>query len=70
MSVLITDHSRIFYSMKSPVNTFVFEDLNALGYKLASRERGLDEIHALMVLKRLAQFHSVSVSVMEKVRRF
>ncbi|XP_075154639.1 uncharacterized protein LOC142228178 [Haematobia irritans] len=58
--------ARIFHCMKTPVNTLVFEDLNALGYSLSSRELGLDEIHAKVLLKKLAQFHSASVVVMEK----
>ncbi|XP_073834590.1 uncharacterized protein isoform X2 [Musca autumnalis] len=66
MENLMDKKTRIFHSVRRPVNTFVFEDLNALGYKLASREKGLDETHALMVLRRLAQFHSNSVAVMKK----
>lgn len=50
-----------------PVKTLVFEDLSSLGYRTASRESGMDECHAIMVLRRLAQFHSVSVVAMEKV---
>uniref|UniRef100_A0A1I8PNA5 CHK kinase-like domain-containing protein n=1 Tax=Stomoxys calcitrans TaxID=35570 RepID=A0A1I8PNA5_STOCA len=58
--------AKILHSMKKPVNTLVFEDLNVLGYTLASRELGLDERHAKLVLQRLAHFHSASVAVMEK----
>lgn len=58
---------RMYYCAKKPINTLVFQDLTSLGYGLASREVGLDEQHATLVLKRLAQFHSISVAVHQKV---
>ena len=58
---------RLYQSLKKPINTLVFQDLGALGFGLASRELGMDETHAALVLKRLAQFHSISVMVNQKV---
>lgn len=73
--LVISDYSFVFYffvlrlyqSLKKPINTLVFQDLGALGFGLASRELGMDETHAVLVLKRLAQFHSISVLVNQKV---
>ncbi|XP_046803065.1 uncharacterized protein LOC111690962 [Lucilia cuprina] len=58
--------AKLYQCLKRPINTLVFQDLGSLGYGLASRERGMDENHASLVLKRLAQFHSISLVVKQK----
>ncbi|CAD7093803.1 unnamed protein product [Hermetia illucens] len=36
------------------------EDLSAMGYKMANVRAGLDEIHAKVILKKLAEWHAAS----------
>ncbi|KAM7348680.1 uncharacterized protein ACRADG_007935 [Cochliomyia hominivorax] len=70
MEIFTNDHrqfgAKVYQCLKKPINTFVFQDLGSLGYGLASRELGMDENHASLVLRRLAQFHSISVIVNQK----
>lgn len=49
--------------MKQPENTLVFEDLDRLDYMMGSRETGLDEAHAGLVMERLAEFHAASMAL-------
>ncbi|XP_065365263.1 uncharacterized protein LOC135958291 [Calliphora vicina] len=58
--------AKLYQCLKKPINTLVFQDLGSLGYGLASRELGMDENHASLVLRRLAQFHSISLVVKQK----
>lgn len=57
---------RILHSLNKPINTLVFEDLSALGYVMADREQGLDLKHCQMVLKKLGQFHGISMVMHKK----
>ncbi|CAD7093802.1 unnamed protein product [Hermetia illucens] len=43
--------------------SILLEDLSAMGYKMANVRTGLDEIHAKMVLKKLAKIHAASAFV-------
>ncbi|XP_016961690.1 uncharacterized protein LOC108032380 [Drosophila biarmipes] len=52
---------RYYYSVKKPAQTIVFGDLKALGYKVASRESGLDWNHASLILQQLGKFHATSM---------
>ncbi|XP_037821400.1 uncharacterized protein LOC119610311 [Lucilia sericata] len=56
---------RLFYNISQPVETLVFQNLNPLGFHLQSRQTGLDKIHSLMVLQKLAQYHALSLSLNE-----
>uniref|UniRef100_A0A1A9WZ77 CHK domain-containing protein n=1 Tax=Glossina brevipalpis TaxID=37001 RepID=A0A1A9WZ77_9MUSC len=58
--------ARLYHCSKNPINTLVFEDLNTLGYRIASREDGFDETHAQLILKRLAEFHAISIIINKK----
>lgn len=49
------------------METLVFQNLNPLGFHLQSRQNGLDKIHSLMVLQKLAQYHALSLSLNERV---
>ncbi|XP_036317944.1 uncharacterized protein LOC118732924 [Rhagoletis pomonella] len=57
---------RLYHAIKRPVNCLAFEDLNVCGYQMASRERGLNEKHARLVMKRIGQFHAVSMHLAQK----
>ncbi|XP_054731375.1 uncharacterized protein LOC129239689 [Anastrepha obliqua] len=57
---------RLYHSVKRPVNCLAFEDLNMSGYRIASRELGLDEKHARLVMKRIGQFHAISMHLAKK----
>lgn len=49
------------------MQTIVFDDLTQYGYKLANRQKGLNEEHCLIILKKLAKFHAASMVLLEKV---
>lgn len=69
MQSLIVDSklaARCYHTEESPTETFVFEDLTALKYALASRENGLDLMHGEHVMKKLAEFHASSLIVTDK----
>ncbi|KAF4533013.1 hypothetical protein B566_EDAN000704 [Ephemera danica] len=44
-------------------DALVLQDLNAQGFKLASREIGLDLLHCQLVLRELARFHASSFAL-------
>lgn len=56
-----------YYTQKLPTGFYVFEDLKAADYTLASREKGLDLNHCELVLKKIAQFHAASMVFAQKV---
>ncbi|XP_067639106.1 uncharacterized protein [Eurosta solidaginis] len=60
---------RIYHSIKRPLNVLAFEDLNVSGYRNASRELGLDEAHSRLVMKRIAQFHAISMHLSKRLTR-
>jgi hypothetical protein len=49
-----------YYIIKDPA-IYVFEDLNASGYKVADRLAGLDLDHSRILLEKLGYFHAVSM---------
>lgn len=49
------------------MQTIVFDDLTQYGYKLASRQKGLDEEHCVVILRKLAKFHAASMVLLSKV---
>nr|XP_016931440.1 uncharacterized protein LOC108010939 [Drosophila suzukii] len=57
---------RYYHSIKTPVQTIVFSDLKAQGYKVASRESGLDWNHASLILQQLGKFHATSMVLAKK----
>ncbi|XP_039962258.1 uncharacterized protein LOC120775922 [Bactrocera tryoni] len=70
LEVLIGDGAkfgpRCFYTTREPIQTIVFDDLTQYGYKLASRQNGLDEEHCVVILQKLGKFHATSMVLMEK----
>lgn len=60
-------HIRYYHSVKTPVQTIVFSDLTVEGFKVASREKGLDWNHASLILQQLGKFHSTSMVLAKKV---
>ena len=60
--------SRLYHSLKTPVNTLVFEDLAETHFEMASREKGLDLAHSLLVMNKLGKLHATSVKLFKKVK--
>lgn len=50
------------------MQTIVFSDLKVEGYKVASREVGLDWNHASLILQQLGKFHATSVVLAKRVK--
>lgn len=74
LEVLIGDGSKFgakcLYTTREPIQTIVFDDLTQYGYKLASRQSGLNEEHCVVILKKLGKFHASSMLLAEKVSFF
>ncbi|KAH8386421.1 hypothetical protein KR093_000365, partial [Drosophila rubida] len=70
LEVLIGDGSKFgakcFYTTREPIQTIVFDDLTQYGYKLASRQSGLNEEHCVVILQKLGKFHASSMLLAEK----
>ncbi|KAH8282527.1 hypothetical protein KR054_008210 [Drosophila jambulina] len=58
--------AKYYHSVKAPVQTIVFSDLKVEGYKVASREAGLDWTHASLILQQLGKFHATSMVLAKK----
>ncbi|XP_034474234.1 uncharacterized protein LOC117781575 [Drosophila innubila] len=67
---ILTNGSRFgakyYHSMKTPVQTIVFHDLKVEGFRIASREAGLDWAHASLILQHLGKLHATSMVLAEK----
>ncbi|XP_022210470.2 uncharacterized protein LOC111066298 [Drosophila obscura] len=70
LEVLIGDGSKFgakcLYTTREPIQTIVFDDLTQYGYKLASRQSGLNEEHCVVILKKLGKFHASSMILAQK----
>ncbi|XP_017055021.1 uncharacterized protein LOC108097315 [Drosophila ficusphila] len=70
LEVLIGDGSKFgakcLYTTREPIQTIVFDDLTQYGYKLASRQSGLNEEHCVVILRKLGKFHAASMLLAEK----
>ncbi|ALC48450.1 CG9497 [Drosophila busckii] len=70
LQVLIGDGcqfgAKCLHTTRLPIQTIVFDDLTQYGYKLASRQCGLNEEHCVVVLTKLAKFHASSMLLAEK----
>ncbi|KAH8298382.1 hypothetical protein KR018_012191, partial [Drosophila ironensis] len=64
--LLTTSICRYYHSVKTPVQTIVFSDLKVEGFKVASREAGLDWNHASLILQQLGKFHATSMVLAKK----
>ncbi|XP_005184680.1 uncharacterized protein LOC101898023 [Musca domestica] len=58
--------AKCFYATKSPMQTIVFNDLTVEGFKVASRQDGLDWNHTTLILEKLAKFHATSMVLLKK----
>ncbi|XP_017079549.2 uncharacterized protein LOC108113477 [Drosophila eugracilis] len=58
--------AKYYHSVKTPVQTIVFSDLKVEGYKVSSREAGLDWHHASLILQQLGKFHATSMVLAKK----
>ncbi|XP_034473999.1 uncharacterized protein LOC117781361 [Drosophila innubila] len=54
-----------FYSTTQPEQTIIFEDLCCEGYQLKCRQLGLDLEHAMLVMRKLAQYHALTMVMAE-----
>ncbi|TMW48479.1 hypothetical protein DOY81_006442 [Sarcophaga bullata] len=48
-------------------SAIIFEDLTVRNYVLADRLKGLDNVHACMVMKKLAKFHAAAAVLNQKL---
>ncbi|KAK3926483.1 4-hydroxytryptamine kinase [Frankliniella fusca] len=48
-----------------PAPMLVFEDISVEGFRLATREQGLDEAHTRLVLRALARWHAAGALVLD-----
>ncbi|XP_013103325.2 uncharacterized protein LOC106084301 [Stomoxys calcitrans] len=62
MNKLCADTLKVDYER----STIIFEDLSVQNYVMANRQRGLDMLHASMVMKKLGKFHAAGAVLNEK----
>ncbi|KAH8283639.1 hypothetical protein KR018_010327 [Drosophila ironensis] len=55
-----------YYSTAHPEQTIIFEDLCAEGYQLKCRQLGLDFEHASLVMRKLAEYHALTMVMAER----
>ncbi|XP_049277357.1 uncharacterized protein LOC125760856 [Anopheles funestus] len=54
--------ARCFYATREPLDTIVFEDLKAQGYRMPDRTRGgLDLPHCELIMRKIGLFHAASM---------
>ncbi|KAH8325704.1 hypothetical protein KR067_004842 [Drosophila pandora] len=54
-----------YYSTTQPEQTILFEDLCCKGYQLKCRQLGLDLAHATLVMRKLAEYHALTMTMSE-----
>ncbi|EDW63488.1 uncharacterized protein [Drosophila virilis] len=57
--------ARHYYSTTQPEQTIVFGDLCCEGYQLKCRQLGLDAAHARLVMRKLAEYHALTMVMAE-----
>ncbi|XP_034667358.1 uncharacterized protein LOC117900907 [Drosophila subobscura] len=57
--------ARHYYSTTQPEQTIVFEDLCSEGYQLKCRQLGLDMDHATLLMRKLAEYHALTMVMAE-----
>ncbi|XP_037920911.1 uncharacterized protein LOC119657857 isoform X2 [Hermetia illucens] len=57
---------KCFNIVREPHRNIVFQDMKALGYKVASRQTGLDEPHFQVALDKIAKFHAASIKLLKE----
>ena len=63
-------HARCLVSERKDAEFYVLENLKSLGYYCADRCEGLDLAHALILMKKIAQFHAASMMFGKKVSQY
>ncbi|XP_054731374.1 uncharacterized protein LOC129239688 [Anastrepha obliqua] len=58
--------ARHFHSTTEPEQNIVFEDLSVRGFTLESRQAGLDLAHARIVMKKLGEYHALTMVMAER----
>ncbi|XP_004523895.1 uncharacterized protein LOC101460424 [Ceratitis capitata] len=58
--------ARHFHSTTEPEQNIMFEDLSMLGFTLESRQVGLDLAHAQIVMKKLGEYHALTMMMAER----
>lgn len=60
-------NAKCLISEYKPVEFYVFENLNSLGYYCADRSKGLNFEHAKILMEKIAKFHAASMMFYKKV---
>ncbi|XP_016938880.2 uncharacterized protein [Drosophila suzukii] len=55
-----------YYSTTQPEQTIIFEDLCSKGYQLKCRQLGLDFEHSSLVMRKLAEYHALTMVMAEQ----
>ncbi|XP_037937458.1 uncharacterized protein LOC119671036 [Teleopsis dalmanni] len=55
-----------YYSTTTPIQTIVVEDLCRQGFEEQSRQIGLDKMHASAVMRKLGEYHALTMCLIEK----
>ncbi|XP_016948086.1 uncharacterized protein LOC108023296 [Drosophila biarmipes] len=55
-----------YYSTTQPEQTIIFEDLCSEGYQLKCRQLGLDFEHSSLVMRKLAEYHALTMVMAER----
>ncbi|XP_017084908.1 uncharacterized protein LOC108117153 [Drosophila eugracilis] len=55
-----------YYSTTQPEQTIIFEDLCSEGYQLKCRQLGLDFDHSSLVMRKLAEYHALTMVMAER----
>lgn len=59
--------AEVYYTQLQSPPVLVLEDLKSFGFRMASRQTGLDLPHSELAMKSLARFHASSVYFLENV---
>jgi Ecdysteroid kinase-like family len=58
--------ARCLFATTEPCKMIVFQDLKALGYKMADRKTGLDYEHCQIIMQKLGKFHATSMVLADR----
>ena len=58
---------KCYYTLESPINLFVFEDLAERSFKMANRAHGLLDLeHCKLIFNKMGKFHAASMILAER----
>ncbi|GBP02637.1 hypothetical protein EVAR_69924_1 [Eumeta japonica] len=55
-----------YMQQREPMQAIVFDDLTQYGYRLASRQKGLNEDHCIVLFNKLAKLHASSMVLLQR----